>query len=86
MQNEQLKHELLLENKFSIRPGDANAQALINRLQDEGDMLARQVRARRMQAGACRGMARQHILGPESGCRRGECSGRDADSGLQRDG
>ncbi len=42
-QNEQLKHELLLENKFSVRPGDPYAQALINRLQDEGDMLARKV-------------------------------------------
>jgi hypothetical protein len=42
-QNEQLKHDLLLENKFSVRPGDPYAQALINRLQDEGDMLARKV-------------------------------------------
>ena len=42
-QNENLKHELLLENKFSVRPGDPYAQALINRLQDEGDMLARKV-------------------------------------------
>lgn len=42
-QNEQLKGELLLENKFSVRPGDPFAQALINRLQDEGDMLARKV-------------------------------------------
>jgi hypothetical protein len=45
IQNEQLKNELLLENKFSVRPGDPHAQALINRLQDEGDMLARQVGA-----------------------------------------
>jgi coiled-coil domain-containing protein 63/114 len=42
-QNEQLKHELTLENKFSVRPGDPYAQALINRLQDEGDMLARKL-------------------------------------------
>lgn len=42
-QNEQLKHDLLLENKFSVRPGDAYAQALINSLQDEGDNLARKV-------------------------------------------
>jgi hypothetical protein len=42
-QNEELKHDLLLENKFSVRPGDPYAQALINRLQDEGDMLARKV-------------------------------------------
>lgn len=42
-QNEQLKGELLLENKFSVRPGDPFAQALINRLQDEGDMLARKI-------------------------------------------
>mmetsp|Transcript_9222 Transcript_9222/g.19727 ORF Transcript_9222/g.19727 Transcript_9222/m.19727 type:complete len:546 (+) Transcript_9222:205-1842(+) len=42
-QNEQLKHELLLENKFSVRPGDPFSQALINRLQDEGDMLARKI-------------------------------------------
>ncbi|GIL88327.1 hypothetical protein Vretimale_15075 [Volvox reticuliferus] len=42
-QNEQLKTELLLENKFSVRPGDPFAQALINRLQDEGDMLARKI-------------------------------------------
>lgn len=42
-QNENLKHELLLENKFSVRPGDPYAQALINRLQDEGDMLARKI-------------------------------------------
>jgi hypothetical protein len=47
-QNEQLKGELLLENKFSVRPGDPFAQALINRLQDEGDMLARKVRRRRV--------------------------------------
>lgn len=33
----------MLENKFSVRPGDSFAQALINRLQDEGDMLARKV-------------------------------------------
>lgn len=45
MQNDQLKTELLLENKFSVRPGDPFAQALINRLQDEGDMLARKVSA-----------------------------------------
>ena len=44
-QNEELKHDLLLENKFSVRPGDPYAQALINRLQDEGDMLARKVGA-----------------------------------------
>ena len=42
-QNEEFKHDLLLENKFSVRPGDPYAQALINRLQDEGDMLARKV-------------------------------------------
>ncbi|PNH02947.1 Coiled-coil domain-containing protein 63, partial [Tetrabaena socialis] len=42
-QNEQLKTELLLENKFSVRPGDPFAQALINRLQDEGDLLARKI-------------------------------------------
>ncbi|MEW5311281.1 MAG: hypothetical protein WDW38_003009 [Sanguina aurantia] len=42
-QNEQLKAELLLENKFSVRPGDPFAQALINKLQDEGDMLARKL-------------------------------------------
>jgi hypothetical protein len=42
-QNEQLKHELLLENKFSLRPGDAYSQSLINSLQDEGDNLARKV-------------------------------------------
>lgn len=42
-QNEQLKHDLLLENKFSVKPGDPYAQTLINRLQDEGDMLARKV-------------------------------------------
>lgn len=43
LQNEQLKHDLLLENKFSVRPGDAYAQALINSLQDEGDNLARKI-------------------------------------------
>lgn len=32
-----------MENKFSVRPGDPFAQALINKLQDEGDMLARKV-------------------------------------------
>mmetsp|Transcript_19123 Transcript_19123/g.34605 ORF Transcript_19123/g.34605 Transcript_19123/m.34605 type:complete len:509 (-) Transcript_19123:223-1749(-) len=42
-QNEQLKNELLLENKFSVRPGDPFAQALINKLQDEGDSLARKL-------------------------------------------
>ncbi|GFH19369.1 uncharacterized protein HaLaN_16308 [Haematococcus lacustris] len=42
-QNEQLKHDLLLENKFSVRPGDPFAQALINNLQDEGDNLARKI-------------------------------------------
>lgn len=42
-QNEQLKHDLVLENKFSVRPGDPYAQALINRLQDEGDLLARKI-------------------------------------------
>jgi hypothetical protein len=44
-QNEALKHDLLLENKFSVRPGDPYAQALINQLQDEGDNLARKVGA-----------------------------------------
>uniref|UniRef100_A0A7S0RLG2 ODAD1 central coiled coil region domain-containing protein n=1 Tax=Chlamydomonas leiostraca TaxID=1034604 RepID=A0A7S0RLG2_9CHLO len=42
-QNEQLKHDLLLENKFSVRPGDPFAQSLINSLQDEGDNLARKI-------------------------------------------
>jgi len=42
-QNESLKHDLLLENKFSVRPGDSYAQSLINNLQDEGDNLARKI-------------------------------------------
>ena len=54
-QNEQLKTDLLMENKFSVRPGDPFAQQLINRLQDEGDMLARKVRrAACVGAPACR--------------------------------
>lgn len=42
-QNDQLKNDLLLENKFSVRPGDPYAQVLINKLQDEGDLLARKI-------------------------------------------
>lgn len=42
-QNDQLKADLLLENKFSVRPGDPYAQVLINKLQDEGDLLARKI-------------------------------------------
>jgi hypothetical protein len=56
-QNEQLKTDLLMENKFSVRPGDPFAQQLINRLQDEGDMLARKVRRQPYTGHTCTGVA-----------------------------
>lgn len=42
-QNQQLKADLLLENKFSVQPSNQNARNQINRLQDEDDFLARKV-------------------------------------------
>lgn len=73
-QNEQLKQELLLENKFSLRPGDAYSQSLINSLQDEGDNLARKVSpswcavARKCSGlPACSAVARTSIVTPK-GC------------------
>lgn len=42
-QNAKLKEELLLENKFSVRPSNAGATQLINKLQDEADLFTRKV-------------------------------------------
>lgn len=44
-QNAKLKEELLLENKFSVRPSNPGATALINKLQDEADMYTRKVKS-----------------------------------------
>lgn len=46
-QNAKLKEELLLENKFSVRPSDPGAARLINKLQDEADLYTRKVRVGR---------------------------------------
>jgi hypothetical protein len=42
-QNARLKEDLLLENKFSVRPSDPGATVLINKLQDEADLYTRKV-------------------------------------------
>jgi hypothetical protein len=42
-QNARLKEDLLLENKFSVRPSNAGATQLINKLQDEADLYTRKV-------------------------------------------
>ena len=46
-QNAALKQELLLENKFSVRPSSRGAAALLTRLQDEADAYARKVQVER---------------------------------------
>ena len=43
-QNARLKEELLLENKFSVRPSNPGATVLINKLQDEADLYTRKVK------------------------------------------
>eukprot|EP00882_Tetradesmus_deserticola_P019599 GHRQ01021107.1.p2 GENE.GHRQ01021107.1~~GHRQ01021107.1.p2 ORF type:complete len:106 (+),score=26.07 GHRQ01021107.1:473-790(+) len=42
-QNARLKEDLLLENKFSVRPSNPGATVLINKLQDEADVYTRKV-------------------------------------------
>jgi hypothetical protein len=42
-QNARLKEDLLLENKFSVRPSNPGATVLINKLQDEADLYTRKV-------------------------------------------
>ncbi len=42
-QNAKLKEDLLLENKFSVRPSNPGATILINKLQDEADLYTRKV-------------------------------------------
>ncbi len=42
-QNAKLKEDLLLENKFSVRPSNPGATQLINKLQDEADLYTRKV-------------------------------------------
>lgn len=42
-QNARLKEDLLLENKFSVRPSNPGATQLINKLQDEADLYTRKV-------------------------------------------
>lgn len=42
-QNARLKEDLLLENKFSVRPSNPGATVLINKLQDEADLFTRKV-------------------------------------------
>lgn len=44
-QNARLKEDLLLENKFSVRPSNPGATVLINKLQDEADLYTRKVTA-----------------------------------------
>ncbi|KAF8055922.1 ODA1 [Scenedesmus sp. PABB004] len=46
-QNARLKEELLLENKFSVRPSNPGAAALINKLQDEADLFTRKIQLER---------------------------------------
>eukprot|EP00877_Chromochloris_zofingiensis_P013781 jgi/Chrzof1/8657/Cz03g19020.t1 len=43
LQNAKLKEELLLENKFSVRPSNAGSTVLINKLQDEADLYTRKI-------------------------------------------
>jgi hypothetical protein len=43
-QNARLKEDLLLENKFSVRPSNPGASLMINKLQDEADLYTRKVR------------------------------------------
>ncbi|KIY97154.1 flagellar outer dynein arm-docking complex protein 2 [Monoraphidium neglectum] len=42
-QNARLKEELLLENKFSVRPSNPSATIWINKLQDEADLYTRKI-------------------------------------------
>lgn len=42
-QNAKLKEDLLLENKFSVRPSNPGATQMINKLQDEADLYTRKV-------------------------------------------
>jgi hypothetical protein len=42
-QNARLKEDLLLENKFSVKPSNPGATQLINKLQDEADLYTRKV-------------------------------------------
>lgn len=42
-QNARLKEDLLLENKFSVRPSNPGATQMINKLQDEADLYTRKV-------------------------------------------
>ncbi|GBF94682.1 flagellar outer dynein arm-docking complex [Raphidocelis subcapitata] len=42
-QNARLKEELLLENKFSVRPSNPAATIWINKLQDEADLYTRKI-------------------------------------------
>lgn len=46
-QNARLKEDLLLENKFSVRPSNAGATQLINKLQDEADLYTRKIQLER---------------------------------------
>eukprot|EP00879_Flechtneria_rotunda_P012214 GHRR01012756.1.p1 GENE.GHRR01012756.1~~GHRR01012756.1.p1 ORF type:complete len:569 (+),score=227.55 GHRR01012756.1:229-1935(+) len=46
-QNAKLKEDLLLENKFSIRPSNPSATVLINKLQDEADLYTRKIQLER---------------------------------------
>ncbi|KAK9817701.1 hypothetical protein WJX72_000889 [[Myrmecia] bisecta] len=48
--NQMLKEELLLENKFSVQPTSANASALIANLQDQSDVYTRKIE---MERGRC---------------------------------
>eukprot|EP00879_Flechtneria_rotunda_P024647 GHRR01026147.1.p3 GENE.GHRR01026147.1~~GHRR01026147.1.p3 ORF type:complete len:101 (+),score=18.07 GHRR01026147.1:229-531(+) len=50
-QNAKLKEDLLLENKFSIRPSNPSATVLINKLQDEADLYTRKVSTQLVLAG-----------------------------------
>jgi hypothetical protein len=50
-QNAKLKEDLLLENKFSVRPSNPGATQMINKLQDEADLYTRKVSTKNVHVG-----------------------------------
>lgn len=49
--NAQLKHEVMLQNRFSVAPSTQSASAYIANLQDQSEVLAKKVGANLMSLG-----------------------------------
>ncbi|KAI8473807.1 MAG: outer dynein arm docking complex protein ODA1 [Monoraphidium minutum] len=85
-QNARLKEELLLENKFSVRPSNPSATVWINKLQDEADLYTRKIQLQKrkvlllqQQQGAMKG-----TLGSTRATMGGVNSAREKAVGLQK--